>query len=242
MRATGVSPSILNHRVSVQVGTATLTLTVTLPSEPRALVLVPSASGDRTYEGVNRAVTCALWEAGFATVEADLLTPSEAAEDAETSAFRFDLDLIAERTAAVLEWAHGVPALRTLEAGIFAAGTCAAGALVAAADRPELIQSVVCRSARPELARRALAYVHAPVLLVLGQRDLAHRDTHETAMTLLPPRSRLEVVPNARHLLDRPEDVRRVATLAIDWLRDSLTSRWVIAGMWLGPGRSLVAR
>lgn len=226
---------VLNHRTRVPIGRIVLTPTATVPAKPRALVVVPRASGDRTYDRVNRAVTSALWEAGFATVEVDLLLPYEAIEDAERSTFRYDMDLIAGRLAAILEWANGVPLLSDLEVGVFAAGPCAAGALVAAAERPDLIQSIACRSGRPELAPGALAYVHAPVLLMLGERDLAHRADHAAAMTLLPPRSRLEMVPDGRHLLDRPQDVRRVAALAIKWFGETLMSRWVAAPGGVAP-------
>jgi pimeloyl-ACP methyl ester carboxylesterase len=226
----------------VRIGSFTLTPTLMLIEEPRGLVLVANASGDRTYDRVNHQVAVALWWAGFAVLEADLLTREEAIADAECSAFRFDMDFIAGRIAAVLTSANKIPALRTLEAGIFAAGPCAAGALVAAAERPDLVQSIVCRSARPELADGALVYVHAPVLLVLGERDLAHRGGHASAMTLLPPRSHLEMLANARHLLDRPEDIAGVTTLAVQWFGDTLTPRWVIAGTWLGPVRDLATR
>jgi putative phosphoribosyl transferase len=242
MSPTRIPRRLLSQRIAVPVGSAVLTATLTEPADPRALVLVPSASGDRTSDRANRAVTSALWDAGFATVEVDLLTRQEARDDAEHSALRFDLDLIAGRIAATLEWAKHVPGLQSLEVGVFAAGTCTAGALVAAAERRDLIQSIVCRSARPELAAGALTYVQAPVLLLLGERDIAHRDEHAVAMTLLPPRSRLAVIPNARHLLDRPADVRRVAGLAITWFGETLASRWVAIGTWTGPVRELIAR
>jgi putative phosphoribosyl transferase len=230
MSATTAHSTIIRRRVRVQIGPSTLMPRLTVPERPRALVLVPSASGDRTYEGVNRVIAVSLWQVGFATLEADLLTREEAIADAETSAARFDVDLIGARTAAVLTWAHQMPAVQELEIGAFAAGPCAAGVLVAAAERPDLIQSVVCRSARPELAAGALAYVSAPVLLLLGERDTAHNDEHRMAMTLLPPRSRLEIIPGARHLLDRPADILRVAQLSACWLGETLTSRFILAG------------
>jgi pimeloyl-ACP methyl ester carboxylesterase len=233
---------IVNQRVSVNIAGAMLTPALTIPLQPRGLVVVPSASGDRTYERANRAVTTALWEAGFATLEVDLFTHAEAVEDAESCVFRNDMDLIAGRMAGILQWVNSVRPLRTLEIGIFAAGTCASGALVTAAERPDLIQSIACRSARLEQARDALVYVHAPVLLMLGERDIAHRAEHATAMTLLPPRSHLEIVPGARHLLDRPEDIPRVAALAIGWFGETLTPRWVMAGTWVGPVRELAVR
>ena len=93
MSATRAPQRAFNHRIAIPVGAAVLTPTLTVPLAPRGLVVVPSASGDRTYERANRTVTSALWEAGFTTVEVDLLTVPEAKEDAERSSFRYDLDL-----------------------------------------------------------------------------------------------------------------------------------------------------
>jgi putative phosphoribosyl transferase len=235
-------PRVLSQRIMVPAGGAVLTPVVTLPTQPRGLVLIPSASGDRVYERVNGAVASALWEAGFVTVEVDLFTSQEAREDAETARYRYDMDLVAARMASILEWVHHTAPLHALEVGILAAGTCSAAALVAAAERPELIQSIVCRSARPELVPGVIAHVHAPVMLLLGERDIAHRDSHLETMIRLPASSRLEIVPNARHLLDRPEDIQRVASLAAAWFGDSLSSDWASAGCWRGPVREVSLR
>ena len=73
MSATRAPQRAFNHRIAIPVGAAVLTPTLTVPLAPRGLVVVPSASGDRTYERANRTVISALWEAGFTTVEVDLL-------------------------------------------------------------------------------------------------------------------------------------------------------------------------
>ena len=55
------------------------------------------------------------------------------------------------------------PAVSDLPIGYFGASTGAAAALVAAADRPDLVHAVVSRGGRPDLANQALARVHAPL-------------------------------------------------------------------------------
>jgi hypothetical protein len=77
MSTSPVPSSIVRHRVRVQIGTATLEPKLTLPEEPRALVLVANASGDRTYDSVNRTIAASLWAAGFATLEASLVTDGD---------------------------------------------------------------------------------------------------------------------------------------------------------------------
>jgi putative phosphoribosyl transferase len=202
MSPTLVPPRLINRTVCIPAGAALLPCSLTVPREPRALVVIANAGGDRSYKRVNRATAAALAYAGFATLEVNLRTPEE--------------------TAAVLVWANRTPAFQTLDVGVFATGPCAAGVLVAAAEYPDLIQSVISCFASPELAGSALADVQAPVLLLLGERDIAHRDDYRMAMTVLPPRSHLEIIPDARHLL---HDILRVADLAARWFGHTLTSR-----------------
>lgn len=202
MSATLLPPRLINRTVCVPAGTALLPCSLTVPREPRALVLVANAAGDRSYKRLNRAAAAALAYAGFATLEVSLGTPEE--------------------TAAVLLWVTRTPVFQTLDVGVFAAGSCAAGVLVAAAEHPDLVQSVISCFASPELAGSALADVRAPVLLLLGERDIAHRDDSHVAITVLPPRSHLEIIPDARHLL---HDILRVADLAARWFGNTLTSR-----------------
>src|SRR5438046_224604 len=72
--------------------------------------------------------------AGVATLLMDLLTPGEAAVDAETARLRFDIPLLAGRIVAATDWigAH----LDPWGVGYFGASTGAAAALMAAAERP----------------------------------------------------------------------------------------------------------
>ncbi len=60
-----------------------------------------------------------------------------------------------------------------LPIGYFGASTGAAAALVAAAELPDLIEAIVSRGGRPDLAGEALRQVVAPTLLIVGSRDAA---------------------------------------------------------------------
>ena len=86
----------------------------------------------------------------------DLLTTEEEHLDNQTREFRFDIDLLADRLTAIVEWATAQPTLKQLPIGLFGASTGAAAALVAAAKRPDLVRSVVSRGGRPDLAGESL--------------------------------------------------------------------------------------
>jgi pimeloyl-ACP methyl ester carboxylesterase len=100
---------------------------------------------------------------------------------------------------------------------LFGASTGAAAALVAAAERPQVVQAVVSRGGRPDLAGEALARVHQPTLLIVGGRDEIVIDLNRQAMQYLAGEVRLEIVPGATHLFEEPGALEEVARLARDW-------------------------
>jgi hypothetical protein len=68
------------------------------PSTPRVVGFV-HGSGSSHHSPRHRYVPAELQAAGLATVLADLLTPIEGVEDARSTELRFDIDLLAARTA-----------------------------------------------------------------------------------------------------------------------------------------------
>jgi pimeloyl-ACP methyl ester carboxylesterase len=108
-----------------------------------------------------------------------------------------------------------------LEWGCLAGGLCAGSVLAAAAVLPA-VRSVVCRGARFELADALLDRVHAPVLLLVGQRDSANLAANRRALGRLPRTSLLRVLNDARHLLDAPADLERASREAAAWFGRTL--------------------
>jgi pimeloyl-ACP methyl ester carboxylesterase len=114
---------------------------------------------------------------------------------------RFDIGLLARRLAGAIDWLAGTSPASDLPLGLFGASTGAAGALVAAAERPECVHAVVSRGGRPDLAGASLEYVGAPVLLIVGSRytqvweliEMARRRLHaRTVPRNFPGRSGTE--------------------------------------------------
>src|SRR5207249_3967470 len=99
----------------------------------------------------------------------------------------------------------------------FGASTGAAAALVAAAERPQLVRGVVSRGGRPDLAEDALSRVRAPTLLIVGGRDHVVVQLNQAAFERLRCEKSLEVVPGATHLFEEPGTLEVVAKLARDW-------------------------
>ena len=143
--------------VSFPAGQAVLEGTLTIPASAHGLVVFAHGSGSSRHSPRNRFVAERLNAAGAATLLTDLLTASEEEQDARAGALRFDVELLAARVSAALDWTAVTPAVGTLPVGLFGASTGAAAALVVAADRPQQVRAVVSRGGRPDLAGRRLS-------------------------------------------------------------------------------------
>ena len=198
---------------------------VVVPPSATGLVVFAHGSGSSRHSPRNQFVANELQGAGLATVLADLLTPPEELEDSRTGALRFDIGLLAARTAAMVDWLRADEPTTGLDVGLFGASTGAAAALVAAAQRPDTVAAIVSRGGRPDLAGEFLPLVRQPTLLIVGERDPTVLPLNREAMARLAGETELEIVPGASHLFAEPGALEQVARLAKDWFVRHLGSR-----------------
>ncbi len=188
-----------------------------LPAHPHGLVLFAHGSGSSRHSPRNQFVARTLERAGFATLLIDLLTAEEETVDARTAHLRFDIDMLAGRLVAIVDWLRRRPETASLPIGLFGASTGGGAALVAAAARPHEIATVVSRGGRPDLAGPALERVTAPTLLLVGGLDTPVIQMNRDAMARMSGEVVLEIVPGATHLFEEPGTLERVAELAAGW-------------------------
>jgi putative phosphoribosyl transferase len=213
-----LSAEAANEReVEMRAGAVTLAGTLTIPPAARGVVVFAHGSGSGRFSPRNRAVASALVDNALVTLLMDLLSADEEAEDIRTARLRFDIPLLAARVVGAIDWLDTDPALAVLPVGCFGASTGAAAALIAAAERPELVRAVVSRGGRPDLAGDALPSVKAPTLLVVGGRDTEVIALNRSAQASLKAQSELEIVPGAGHLFEEPGALEQVAALARAW-------------------------
>ena len=191
--------------------------TLTVPRDAIGCVIFAHGSGSGRHSSRNRQVAGALQARGMATLLFDLLTTEEEAVDAMTGHLRFDIPLLGGRLVDVTDWLLAQPTVRDLGVGYFGASTGAGAALMAAAERPEVVRAVVSRGGRPDLAGSALELVRAPTLLIVGALDTEVIALNEQAMNRLTCETRLEIVDGATHLFPEPGTLERVAILAGEW-------------------------
>jgi len=138
-------------------------------------------------------------------------------EEAENRDKVFDIELLAGRLRSTADWLSQEEQTNTLRLGYFGASTGAAAALLAAAEQPGVVEAVVSRGGRPDLAWEHLPSVQAPTLLIVGGNDGVVVQLNEEALRLLKCPKELVIIPGATHLFPERGALEQVARLAGDW-------------------------
>jgi putative phosphoribosyl transferase len=205
------------YPVVIPVGEVSLDGDLAVPPGAQGLVVFAHGSGSSRHSPRNRLVARLLQTCGLGTLLFDLLTRDEERDDAATGRWRFDIERLAERLVGATRWVKAQPIVSDLGVGLFGASTGGAAALVAAAKLGGLVQAVVSRGGRPDLAGSALSRVKAPTLLIVGQRDRPVVELNRVAHEQLACPRHLAIVPGATHLFEESGALEEVARLAGDW-------------------------
>ena len=203
--------------VEVSVGQVILKGNLVEPERAGSVVLFAHGSGSSRFSPRNLYVAQVLHEAGLGTLLIDLLTADEEKMDIQTRHLRFDIGLLSERLVGATDWIIQSKAIQNPRIGYFGASTGAAAAIVAAAGRPNIINAVVSRGGRPDLARSALFNVKAPTLLIVGGKDFDVIGMNREALEQLRAKKEIMIIPGATHLFEEPGTLEEVARLATNW-------------------------
>lgn len=189
-----------------------------LPEKACSIVLFSHGSGSSRFSPRNNFVAKILQEQQIGTFLFDLLSK----EEDEIYENRFDIGLLTRRLVHVTEHIHSQNEFSELSIGYFGASTGAASALKAAAALPDLIQAVVSRGGRPDMAIDVAAKVKAPTLLIVGELDHQVIELNKKAYQVLTCEKKIEIVSGATHLFEEPGTLQKAATLATGWFTKHL--------------------
>jgi dienelactone hydrolase len=203
--------------VQIQTGRVLIEGDLTIPAKAAGLVVFSHGSGSSRFSRRNKSVAQVLHAGGYATLLLDLLTRQEDVIDEQTREYRFDVDRLGHRVVAAIDWSASHPPVARLPVACFGASTGAAAALIAAAERPEVVRAVISRGGRPDLAGYALPKVQAPTLLIVGGDDEPVIQLNRAAMRRMRALVQLEIVPGATHLFEEPGALELVSQLALKW-------------------------
>ncbi len=198
---------------------------LSIPKHAKGIVLFAHGSGSSRFSPRNKFVAGELQKANLATLLLDLLTHDEERIDVVTAQLRFDIRLLAERLMLATDWIAHQSNTSRLKIGYFGASTGAAAALLAAAERADVVKAVVSRGGRPDLAGPALPKVKAPTLLIIGGNDPVVIDLNRKALKELKMDKDLVIVPGASHLFEEPGTLEEVARIATIWFQKYLNAK-----------------
>jgi putative phosphoribosyl transferase len=190
-----------------------------IPQGAEGIVVFVHGSGSSRHSSRNQYVARALNEGRLGTLLFDLLTAQEEEIDLRTRHLRFDIDLLARRTVGTVDWLTRQAFAKNMKIGLFGSSTGAAAALIAAAERPAVVQAVVSRGGRPDLAEPVLPDLVTPTLLIVGELDTPVIGMNRQALEQMPDKTEvlLKIVPGATHLFEESGTLEQAARLARDW-------------------------
>lgn len=208
----------MNNQSGVTVGPAQLQGILTLPQNPRGLVIFAHGSGSSRLSPRNAYAAKYLQNHGFATLLFDLLTEGESADRRNV----FDIPLLADRITQAVDWTRTQPNLASLSIGLFGASTGGGAAIAAAAQRPNDVKAVVSRGGRPDLAGAALEVITAPTILIVGGEDGPVIGLNETPQAKMRCKTALKIIPGASHLFEEPGTLDEALKAATAWFEEHL--------------------
>jgi dienelactone hydrolase len=203
--------------ISIKAGNVTLYGNILIPRGACGIVLFTHGSGSNRQSPRNRFVAQELNKKGIATLLFDLLTEKEEIIDEQTARLRFDISLLTKRLVETTDWVLKNPDINNLNIGYFGASTGAGAALVAAAERPNVVKAVVSRGGRPDLAGSRLVEIKCPTLLIVGGYDEPVIEMNKDALAQLKSEKKLVIVPGATHLFEEKGKLEEVAVYAGEW-------------------------
>jgi dienelactone hydrolase len=215
-----------NSEVLIPINSIILEGNLIIPEGAKGIVVFAHGSGSSRHSSRNKYVAQELQKEGLGTLLFDLLTAEEERIDMVTAHLRFDIDLLANRLVDVTNWLLSNPDTKNLNIGYFGASTGAAAALIAAKEHSNVVKAVVSRGGRPDLAEKALPYVKAPTLLIVGGNDFQVINMNQWALDRLTVKEKqLKIVPGATHLFEEPGTLEEVAYLAGEWFKRYLLEK-----------------
>ncbi len=209
--------------VKITIDSDTIEGDLSIPKGATGIVLFAHGAGSSRKSKRNNYVADELQQAGLATLLIDLLTPEEKKIDQQTHEIRFDIDRLAKRVTGTVDWLAENGGTQSLQIGAFGSSTGAAGALIASARRPKIVQTAVSRGGRVDLAEGHLKDIKVPVLCIVGGRDIQVLELNRRAIEKMQTETELQIVEGAGHLFEEPGALEEVARETKEWFKKHLS-------------------
>lgn len=212
--------------VSVKLGSISLQAEIVIPEDSQGIVVFAHGSGSSRYSTRNRYLAHVLRQTGgLATILVDLLTQEEEIMDLRSGHFRNSTTFLATRLVCITDWLLSNSITSNLKIGYFGDGVAGGAALLAAAQRPTIVEALVSRSGGTRLTSEVLSYVQAPTLLIVGGNDSSTVTMNQDMLKQIQTsKKQLEIISGANCQFQERGALDEVARLAACWFKHYLTS------------------
>jgi dienelactone hydrolase len=216
------------REIQIKADDVSLDANLYVPEGAPGIVVIIGGDGGIRNNPRDLHIARELQTAGLGTLLLDVLTEEEVSADIHTRHLRFDISLLAQRAIAVVDWISEQSFARSLRLGFFVGGAGAAAAIIATAERPDVVGAIVAHSGRPDLAANALPRVQKPTLLIVGGLDYPLIELNEQALANMDARpiKEMQIIPGATHLFEEQGTLEQVAKLAEEWFLKFLPPSW----------------
>ena len=205
--------------IEVSAGAVILTGNLRIPENAHGMVLLAHGSRNTSDGHYNKNFAPIFHASGLATLSVDLISEEEDRLDKETGFFRDNASILSQRILGVASWLTENAETQKYSIGYFGVGIVGAAALMAAAERPDIIHAVVSCGGRLDGVQSYLSGVQAPTLLITNGQDTREVALSQEALsqlsTPLAGDKKVEIVAGAAQLL--PYKLVYVAQLANEW-------------------------
>jgi dienelactone hydrolase len=199
---------------------------LSIPQNARGIVILVQGSKNIEQLSSYSLFADTLYEAELATLLVHLLTEDEEQLDSQTQFFRFNVSILYQRIIGIAEWLAVNLETQNLSIGYFGGGPTGAAALVAAAERPDLVYAIVVGEGRIDLAQPYLARVAAPTLLMVRENDSAALQMNREALQQMPialeTNKKIESIASSAGLFEASDVLKQVVELTSQWFAQHL--------------------
>ncbi|MDQ6661672.1 MAG: hypothetical protein M3Z24_11990 [Chloroflexota bacterium] len=218
-----------NNSRQVVVGAGALMLPgeLTIPPEAHGIVVLGHGIANRESISFYSSMAKAFQASNLATLYLNLFTLDEEGLDQETGALRTDVSVMEQRFTGTASWLSETPETQHFGIGYFGTEASGAAALIAAAERPDLVHAVVSCGGYVDLAEKDLPRVQAPTLFIVGENEAQSVITvHQQALSQLSllneTNKKLETLRGVGNLFEGTNTLEQAAQLASQWFAKHL--------------------
>ena len=212
-----------NHLIRVEAEALTLDGILSIPAEAHGLVILPRSFESDEIHAHLTTIALALKQQKLATLQVEMFTPEERELEGQTGYFGQNTDIMQQRFIGMADWLLEYAETKNFSIGYFGAGPTGAAALIAAAERPDNVRTVVSAGGNVELARTHLGDIVAPVLLIVATNNTGNVEANQRLLAGLNGQKALETVPGVKNLFAEQRGVDEVVRLAGAWFK-----RWLV--------------